>query len=170
MDRPQPVRSVRKIVLVGQMATGKTTVGRLLADELGWPFIDSDQQLVADTGHEGRDIARDHGVDELHRLELEMFESAYRHGEPVVVAVAASVIDHRKARQMLSRAACVWLTADKAVQERRRLQGSHRRQVMPEEDLAARSAFFEEVADLTVDTTNSSAGECVRRIREGFGI
>ena len=36
----------RKIILTGYRATGKTTVGRLLAAELGLDFMDMDQELV----------------------------------------------------------------------------------------------------------------------------
>jgi shikimate kinase len=151
------------------MAAGKTTVGRMLADQLGCAFIDSDQQLLAATGHTGREIALDQGVEELHRLELEMLVAALRQEAPIVVAAAASVIDHWETRQMLSTATCVWLTAGRAVRELRQSVGSHRRQLSPEEDLAARSALFEEVADLTVDTTNSSVESSVRQIREWLG-
>ena len=40
----------RSIVLSGFMATGKSTVGRLVADELGLPFVDSDELLASSSG------------------------------------------------------------------------------------------------------------------------
>ena len=42
------------IYLVGFMASGKTTIGRLLADELGWAFADIDEDIEA---QQGRSIA-----------------------------------------------------------------------------------------------------------------
>lgn len=152
------------------MAVGKTTVGRMLADDLGWTFIDSDQQLLAGTGLSGREIAHDRGVQELHRLEWEMLESAMEREGPAVIAAAASVIDRQEARRLLSSTTCVWLIVEPIVGELRLSNGSGRRRVMPGEDLAARSALFAEVADLTVDTTNCSPGDCVVRIREGLGL
>ena len=42
------------LYLVGFMASGKTTIGRLLADELGWDFADLDEDIVAAHGAEHR--------------------------------------------------------------------------------------------------------------------
>lgn len=50
MTQPAPAPDVRRIVLVGLMASGKTTVGRALAAHLGWQFDDSDASIEAATG------------------------------------------------------------------------------------------------------------------------
>ena len=42
---------VDRLILVGMMGAGKTTVGRLLAERLGWRSFDSDAQIMEDTGH-----------------------------------------------------------------------------------------------------------------------
>jgi shikimate kinase len=49
------------VVLVGFMGTGKTTVGRLLAQHLGRRFVDLDEVIVADAGRPISDIFRDEG-------------------------------------------------------------------------------------------------------------
>ena len=41
---------VERLVLVGMMGAGKTTVGRMVADQLGWGYLDSDEQVMAATG------------------------------------------------------------------------------------------------------------------------
>ncbi len=41
---------VERLVLVGMMGAGKTTVGRMVADHLGWGYLDSDEQVMAATG------------------------------------------------------------------------------------------------------------------------
>ena len=46
--RPTPVAD--RILLVGMMGAGKTTVGRLVADRLGWPYLDSDAEVERSTG------------------------------------------------------------------------------------------------------------------------
>ena len=50
-----PMKPVPGLYLVGFMASGKTTIGRALAQELGWPFIDIDTEIEA---REGRAISQ----------------------------------------------------------------------------------------------------------------
>ena len=64
------------VVIVGAMATGKTSIGAGLARELGLPFIDSDRQIMARTGISGAAIAAEAGVAALHELEIEVFWEA----------------------------------------------------------------------------------------------
>ena len=61
------------IVLVGFMGAGKTTVGRLLADQLGLPFLDSDQVIEAAGAHaRSRQIFADDGEPAFRELEHEV--------------------------------------------------------------------------------------------------
>ena len=53
----------RRLVLVGMMGTGKTTVGKIVAQRLGRPFFDSDELIEARTGRTVRQIFRDEGED-----------------------------------------------------------------------------------------------------------
>jgi shikimate kinase len=162
---------IEKVVLVGPMAVGKTTVGSLLAGELGWRFFDSDRQLHAATGRSARQLAEDLGVGELHQMELAMLRAALAGAEPAVIAAAASVIDDEHARSELGRFDCVWLTADtSALETRMTADGPSRREVAADEDLGRRAALFAEVADSIVDTTRSSPAECVRRVRAALGL
>ena len=65
-DAPHPAR---RIVLTGFMAAGKTTVGRLLAQQLGWPFHDADLEIEAATGLTVPEIFRIHGEPWFRELE-----------------------------------------------------------------------------------------------------
>ena len=57
MTPAEPMR--RHVVLVGLMGSGKTTVGRLVADRLGRPFVDTDEvDRGRDGPHGARDLAR----------------------------------------------------------------------------------------------------------------
>jgi shikimate kinase len=146
------------------MGSGKTTLGRGVAEALGWEFFDSDQSIVGRTGREGREIALVEGVDELHRLEREVFFEALATGRPSVVAAAASVIDDDAARQALGTTFCVHVTADPETLARRSSLGSHRRTVSGSEHLEHRTELFAQVADLVVDTGVMSEQESIDRI------
>ena len=58
-----------KVVLMGLMGAGKTTVGRGLAARLGWPFHDSDDDLARATGVTARQLVARDGTVVLHAVE-----------------------------------------------------------------------------------------------------
>ena len=51
----------RSIVLVGMMGSGKTTIGKLLAEELKLPFYDSDNEIEKSLGKKINDIFKENG-------------------------------------------------------------------------------------------------------------
>jgi shikimate kinase len=70
-----PVPVSRKIVaLVGFMGCGKTSVGRLLAERLGWRFVDLDARIVGRAGASIVDIFRGHGEPVFREIEAEVLE------------------------------------------------------------------------------------------------
>ncbi|MGK7311273.1 MAG: shikimate kinase [Candidatus Longimicrobiales bacterium M2_2A_002] len=65
---PDPER----IVLVGFMAAGKTTVGRILAERLAWEFVDFDHAIAERAGRSPGDVIREHGEPAFRALEAEV--------------------------------------------------------------------------------------------------
>lgn len=61
-----------RCVLIGPMGVGKSTVGRLVAERLGLPFIDGDAAVVAHDGREIRDIFVDEGEPYFRALERDL--------------------------------------------------------------------------------------------------
>src|ERR671918_1711140 len=136
------------IVITGAMGVGKTTVGRLLAGELGVAFFDSDAVLEERTGELGFAIAAREGVQRLHELELEVFLDTCRHPKAAVIASAASVVDHEAGREALANHFTVWLTAGGDVLAERRASGEHRRVIDVSEQLEldqTRAPFLEQL-------------------------
>ena len=64
--------SPHRIVLVGFMAAGKTTVGALLAERLGWSFVDVDATIRERTGRTAGDIIRQDGEPAFRALEADV--------------------------------------------------------------------------------------------------
>ncbi|HEX6300528.1 MAG TPA: shikimate kinase [Acidimicrobiia bacterium] len=151
------------------MGVGKTTVGRMLAVEIGLPFLDSDEYLEADRGEPGSAIAARGGVASLHELELEAFLAMCQTPGTAVIAPAASVVDHEPGRRALEENYTVWLTAPEEVLAERQGKGTHRRPISPEAHAAlqaARAPFLSEVSAVTIDTGTSSAMEVVEKLVE----
>jgi shikimate kinase len=150
------------IVVMGAMGSGKTTLGRRLAEALGREFYDSDRSIERRFGKSGREIAETDGVDALHRLEKEVFLEALADDEPAVIAAAASVIEEADVHQGLADAFCIWVTADPMILAERAARGDHRRSVTASEHLERRDRLFREMADVVVDTGDRPAGESAR--------
>ena len=53
------------IYLIGYMAAGKTTVGRLLAERLGWHFVDLDEAFAEIHSQTPAEYIRKHGIEEF---------------------------------------------------------------------------------------------------------
>ena len=143
------------------MGSGKTTVGRLLAQRSGRPFVDNDVQLAGTAGRSAREIQSEAGFDALHALERAALNAALDGSSPAVIAAAASVIDDPAMRARLQREAVViWLKADADVladrvtnEPHRPLEPDFKKQLQAQE--ADRSRHFSEIADLTVDAGGS---------------
>jgi shikimate kinase len=63
---------MRNIVLVGFMGTGKTTVGKLIAEKTGMPLLDMDSLIVERAGKSINDIFADDGEPHFRKLEREI--------------------------------------------------------------------------------------------------
>ena len=69
---------LRRIVLTGFMGAGKSTVGRLLAERVGWNFVDLDHHLEQRAGATIPEIFDLHGEEHFRRLESSALASALR--------------------------------------------------------------------------------------------
>ena len=176
MSRPSlpgsrmPSRADRHIVIVGPMGAGKTTLGRLLASIMDRPFIDSDEWIMDHLGRSGRGIAASEWVPALHLIEGNALDTALASERGAVVAAAASVVDHRRSRQLLSSVFCVYLTASPEILDRRLAPGAHRREVGEGEGLERRTPLFEEVADLVIDTGLLSESAALGRVLAAIDV
>jgi shikimate kinase len=78
------------IYLVGFMGSGKTTIGRLLADRLGWQFVDLDAEVEAGAGMPIARIFETRGEPEFRRLEHEALRGHVQQverGRPAILAL-----------------------------------------------------------------------------------
>ena len=76
-------RTIRRIVLTGFMGAGKSTVGPLLAQRLGWEFLDADTAIESHAARTIAEIFAQHGEAAFRTLEAEAIrEHARRAGIP----------------------------------------------------------------------------------------
>jgi shikimate kinase len=160
-----------RILLIGMMGVGKTTIGRALANQLGWTFLDSDEQVQAATGATVKEISVADGPDVLHRFEDEALVAALASATPVVITVAGGALLGEGNRERLkSERHVVWLRASlETMAERIGTKGDrpyfdHDPTKTINELYAVRRPLYEEVATLTIDVDTLSPEQIVGRI------
>jgi shikimate kinase len=105
----------RHIAIVGMMAVGKSTVGRLLSVRLGRPFIDLDHVMVEQTGMTVSQIFATHGEVWFRELEAEVLNTALHEVVPSVISLGGGAVTTERCRDLLkAHAFVVWLRASPA--------------------------------------------------------
>ena len=102
----------RTVALVGMMGAGKTAIGRKLAERLGAPFVDADEEIEAAAGCTIADIFAEHGEAYFRDGERRVIARLLDQG-PSVLATGGGAITHPPTRALLKDGAVtVWLKAD----------------------------------------------------------
>ena len=118
------------IYLVGFMACGKTTIGSLLAERLGWKFADMDQDIEALHGVSIARIFEKSGEQEFRRIETEAIRARVHRierGEATVVAMGGGAFVQPVNLDLLTnRGISIWLDCPFETVRRRVLETTHR--------------------------------------------
>lgn len=118
------------IYLVGFMGSGKSTVGRELARQMGWSFFDLDDEIEAAGKMTISEIFETLGEEEFRRIEsaaLGRHVEWIEQGRPAVVALGGGAfVAEANRRRLLSNGVVVWLDCPFETVERRVSQASHR--------------------------------------------
>jgi shikimate kinase / 3-dehydroquinate synthase len=104
--------AVRRIALVGLPGSGKSTVGPLIAERLGWSAVDLDDDVASSAGRSPAAIIAADGERHFRDLELAALEDALRRPDRVVIACGGGLITEPAARRLLTElCTVVWLDA-----------------------------------------------------------
>jgi shikimate kinase len=165
-----------RILLIGYRCTGKTTVARVLAEKLGWAWVDADEVLENRHGKTIREIFASEGESGFRDKEEKIFaELCQLRGH--VIATGGGVILRETNRQRMKAAGkVIWLTADaETIWQRLRLDpGTDERRpsltvgglAEIEEVLKMREPLYRACADLRISTSRRSAQEIARQIAD----
>jgi shikimate kinase len=162
-----------RVVLVGMMGSGKSTVGAILAERLGWPFHDNDTMLRQLFDATPRELLEAGGEAAMHSAEVTALSAALAMVPPAVVAAAGGTILDPEARSEIATAGlAVWLRIAPETVEERSASGDHR--PWPDADrvgwiaraMGERHGLYEEVADLILDADLESPEALADRILE----
>jgi XRE family aerobic/anaerobic benzoate catabolism transcriptional regulator len=103
----------RIVTLVGLRGAGKSTIGPLLAERRGVPFIEMDTLIREASGLPLDQLFELHGERYYRRLERETLRDVLSRGEPAILAAAGGVVNEPATWELLREGTFViWLTAD----------------------------------------------------------
>ena len=81
-----------RVLLIGMMATGKTTVGRAAAARTGWPYVDNDELVVRATGLTARELLARDGEPALRAAESAGLAALLELPAPLAAGVPGGVV------------------------------------------------------------------------------
>jgi shikimate kinase len=144
------------------MASGKTTVGHLLASRLGYPFVDTDRIIEAEQKQTVAEIFAAHGETHFRRLERETVARIAGHAEATVIGLGGgALLDPVSRKALLAAGTVVWLEAKpETILER---AGGEPGQRPLLEGLPTREARLEKIRSL-LESRTSAYGESHLRV------
>ncbi len=162
----------RVIVLVGMMGSGKTTIGRRVAEHLHMSFVDTDDLVEVRAGRPVREIFAQDGEAAFRILEEDVLNEALSTESNLVIAAAGGTVLSESNRSLIKRQAeaVVWLDADVTTLSNRTGRSSHR--PLLDGDAATRLAtlsearrhLYESVATVRIDTAGKHINEVVQLV------
>jgi len=159
-----------RVVLVGAMGAGKSTVGRLVAEQLGASFLDTDEVVEQETGKAVAEIFIDDGEARFRELERRAVADALQSHDGVLALGGGAVLD-AATRDLLDGHPVVFLRvglSDAAKRvglgvSRPLLLGNVRGRI--KQLLDERTPIYEAVAAHVVDTDGLTAEDVAERVR-----
>ena len=153
------------------MGAGKTTVGKLLADRLARPYLDSDAEVEASTDRTVREIFETEGEPAFRAEEGRVLAEALARSQPAVISVAGgAVLDEKNRALIRAGGTVVWLRAEMKTLAARVRADDHRPLLGddPESALArlysVRRPIYEDLAEVVVDVDDVAADDVADEI------
>jgi shikimate kinase len=166
MDDP-----ARSLFLIGMMGAGKTTVGRLLARELRFDFVDADRELEARSGVPIPTIFSVEGEAGFRRREAALLDELTQRPHIVLATGGGAVLDADTRRRLRERGLVLFLRAS-SDEIHRRTRNDRSRPLLQSADLrtridellAQREPLYAETAHVTVLSAAANPKRLVRRL------
>lgn len=166
------MKQLKRVFLVGPMGAGKTTIGKHLSSELSLPFFDSDREIERRCGTDISwifDVEGEAGFREReHQMLIELCK------EEGVIATGGGMVLRKDNRELLAQSGVVVYLNTSVQQQVARTQKDKKRPLLqtdsPEAVLAElmeqRGGFYQEVADVVVDTNSRNPKVVAKEIAD----
>lgn len=176
-DTPSPKPSDRHtrgrtVSLVGMPGGGKTTVGRLLARQLGWRFVDTDAEIERELGCSIRDFFEREGEAAFRDVEAKVLLALLERSDGVVLSTGGGMLLREANRlQLRDRTTAVYLHSTPEELFRRLRHDTHRPLLQVADPLARlrelygqRDKLYRETAQFVIETGRPSVNTLVNMV------
>lgn len=169
-------REIRNIALIGFMGTGKSSVGRMIADQLHFHFLDTDELIELRAGKSISTIFAGEGEAEFRKLEREVTAELSERKRTVISTGGGLGADPANLAGLREHAlvVCLWASPEKIFE---RVRGQTHRPLLKEADplarirqlLAAREPVYKQ-ADVLLNTEVRSLREVAQQVLHQFQL
>ena len=167
------------LYLIGYRGSGKSTVAPLVAEQLGWTSIDSDEQVQLLVGETIAEIFERSGEGAFRQWEASVIEGLSRQNDQVISLGGGAVLDALTRRRLAESGKSVWLTADATTLFDRINGDDQSSDTRPsltelsglaevESLLKVRAPTYEETADFTVNVAGQTPQQIAEAICQWF--
>lgn len=111
-DKARAALGKRNLILIGLMGAGKSSVGRIVASQLGIPFIDTDSEIERVSRMTIPELFAAYGEQEFRALESRVIKRVLRGGPRVVSTGGGAFINERSRKFIKKGGLSLWLKAD----------------------------------------------------------
>ena len=168
------MNSSQNLFLIGPMGSGKSAVGRALAVQLHRHFYDSDDEIESRTGVDVAFVFEKEGESGFRQREAKVIAELTTRTGIVLATGGGAVLSAANRRHLGARGFVVYLQTSVDEQLRRIRHGRERPLIAGEDEIerrrvletlmSQRAAKYEELADLTVETSGRKVNAVVREV------
>jgi shikimate kinase len=165
------------IFLIGYRCSGKTSVGRQLAHDRHWAFLDTDQILIENMGMDIAHMVEQKGWRKFREMERNVIKAVSQGDAQVVATGGGAVLDEKNVATMREAGIVVWLRIKPETIENRMANDPLNDQLRPsltgqplskeiQETLLEREPYYEKAMDFSVETDGlkiAEISECITR-------
>lgn len=164
----------QNIFLIGPMGSGKTTIGKQLAKELGRSFYDSDKEIEKRSGVSITTIFEIEGEEGFRKREIQVIDELTKLSN-IVLSTGGGVVLFPENRNALSARGFVIYLKVSIAEQLKRTEKSHNRPLLSKSNnlketllnlQKQRESLYEEIADFTIQTETASVNNLILKILE----
>lgn len=162
------MKPVQNIFLIGYMGSGKTTMGRRLADSMNWSFVDLDEQIENQVGLSVAEIFEQKGEPEFRKIEASVLGEVSKSNNQIVATGGGTPMHSPNLHTMQQSGLVVYLQASTEELKRRLLEDGNSRPLLRDKSDALLETFITdhlksripvyEKADVVFETSQGVAG------------